>query len=677
VISNKLFCRTFTLLTVLISVCAIGTNSYAEVGEQAAETVDAPNDASVFIDQVNDEMIGPNPAPEDFSVDGAYPRSVREAQAKILWGYINQTGKFVIQPQFDAAERFHRGIARVVKGDFRGHIDRRLKAVIDRKRTEQYRDREYEQYRIEFKKDIFDESGKVLVAPAAQGVTVFRFSDGLAQIILPIDLCRKYFPSAVKTIDIDTQSRASCGFIDTEGRIVIAPRYEMTGPFRKGSALVYKNKAWMLINRQEKILASFKNQDVQQFSEDLALVCDGNDKGFFDRSGKPAFKQRFPDAGSFSDGLAAAAVSASDANKLKLLERTYEWKCGYIDKAGKLVIPASYMAARPFSNGLAPVLINLKWGYIDTSGKVVIKPQFDDAYVFSDGFAAVRQNYLWSYINKTGSFAFATKYGAPGLPNNQRDEIAAKPFKSALTLVDVINDRWRFIDRTGKIRTDIRPGHPQHAESQFRDGLALAKTEPGRKYGFIDINGQLVLEHCHADGPFSEGLAQTVTFGDKTDELRNCGFIDKTGQVVVKPIYFMVHPFRNGFASVSHGRWRESGGYDGKWTFIDKTGREISPFSFDDAKDFTEGFGLVKVGKKWGFINTGGKIVIAPSYDGASQFSDGLAMVRIGKKHGFINHSGKMVIPAKFAAACSFSDGRALVIFPNKRLQYLPSNCEW
>ncbi len=671
--------RKSVLVSFSLTIAASLTWSYlrAQEAKPAKEATAESRTGAVFIDQATDEMVGPSPEPQEFSVDGAYPRSVREAQKKVLWGYIDHSGAFVIRPQFDEAWRFDNGLAWVVKGDFRGHIDRSLKSVSDRKRTEKYRDRDYERYRIDFKKDIFDATGTKLIAPEAKGVTVFRFSGGLAQIILPIDLCRKFYPRAVEKIDVDTQSRASCGYINEEGRIVIEPKYEMTGPFHKGSALVRKKKIWLLIDRREQILQTFENRHVEQFSEDLALVCDGNDKGFIDCFGKAAFKQRFPDAGSFSDGIAAAAVSLSESEKLKLLAKTHKWTCGYIDKTGKLVIPAKYMAARPFHDGLAAVLVGLKWGYIDTSGQVKIKPQFDDAHTFSDGLAAVRNAYLWGYINKTGAYAFPQKYGALWAPNAQRDYLEVKPFKSPLTLVSAPGDRWRFIDRTGKIRTDIRPGHPQHEESQFRDGLVLAKTEPERKYGFIDINGKLVLEGCNADGPFSEGLAQTMTYGDKFGEVRNCGYIDKSGRTIVQPIYFLVHPFCNGFASVSHGRWGETNAYHGKWTFIDKTGREISPMIFDDAKDFTEGLGLVKIGKKWGFINASGKLVIAPAYDGASQFSDGLAMVRIGNRHGYINHNGKLVIPAKFSSACSFSDGRALVAFPNERATYFPSNCEY
>src|SRR5215831_13721765 len=44
---------------------------------------------------------------------------------------------------------------------------------------------------------------------------------------------------------------------------------------------------------------------------------------------------------------------------------------GYIDHAGKIVIPAQFVDAGIFDEGLAPVSIGKTWGYADHSGKLV------------------------------------------------------------------------------------------------------------------------------------------------------------------------------------------------------------------------------------------------------------------------------------------------------------------
>jgi hypothetical protein len=110
---------------------------------------------------------------------------------------------------------------------------------------------------------------------------------------------------------------------------------------------------------------------------------------------------------------------------------------------------------------------------------------------------------------------------------------------------------------------------------------------------------------------------------------------------------------------------------NGKWGYIDNTGRVVIPPSFDSANDFHEGLALVTLGQKTFFINTTGTIVITPQYDIVNDFSEGLAAVNNGQvrngiglianpgKWGYIDQSGKLVIPLKFTHAEDFSEGLA------------------
>ena len=62
-------------------------------------------------------------------------------------------------------------------------------------------------------------------------------------------------------------------------------------------------------------------------------------------------------------------------------------------------------------------------------------------------------------------------------------------------------------------------------------------------------------------------------------------------------------------------------------------------------------------GDLWGFATPDNKIAIAPKYAEASWFSEGYAVVKLGKKYGYINKVGKMVIPAKYTVAKPFQRG--------------------
>ena len=63
---------------------------------------------------------------------------------------------------------------------------------------------------------------------------------------------------------------------------------------------------------------------------------------------------------------------------------------GYVDRTGKVVIPAQFAEGRDFADGMAAVKIKDNWGYIDRTGKVVITPQFAAGRRFADGMAAVK-----------------------------------------------------------------------------------------------------------------------------------------------------------------------------------------------------------------------------------------------------------------------------------------------
>jgi len=64
---------------------------------------------------------------------------------------------------------------------------------------------------------------------------------------------------------------------------------------------------------------------------------------------------------------------------------------GYIDRSGRMVIPATHERAGDFSEGLALVSTCRQSRFIDHDGKTVIAIPYDDADLlpFSDGLAAI------------------------------------------------------------------------------------------------------------------------------------------------------------------------------------------------------------------------------------------------------------------------------------------------
>ena len=116
---------------------------------------------------------------------------------------------------------------------------------------------------------------------------------------------------------------------------------------------------------------------------------------------------------------------------------------------------------------------------------------------------------------------------------------------------------------------------------------------------------------------------------------------------------------------------------NGKWGFIDKTGKAVIPCIYDNTCSFSEGLATVNKNDKWGFIDKTGKEVVPFEYDYICAFHEGLASAHKNDKWGIIDKTGKVVIPIEYNAVSYFFDGLVRVIkdgktyFINKKNQKL------
>ncbi len=88
----------------------------------------------------------------------------------------------------------------------------------------------------------------------------------------------------------------------------------------------------------------------------------------------------------------------------------------------------------------------------------------------------------------------------------------------------------------------------------------------------------------------------------------------------------------------------------------------VIPLEYDAIGIFHEGLASVKKNGKYGFIDKTGKEVIPFEYDYVCDFHEGLAGARKNGKYGFIDKTGKVVIPFEYNSVSAFHDGFVLVI---------------
>jgi len=314
----------------------------------------------------------------------------------------------------------------------------------------------------------------------------------------------------------------------------------------------------------------------------------------------------------------------------------------FINKKGEFLNSNEYKRAFPFYDGLARVEIGKfgnwrdksKNGYIDTKGKLVIRnPGDSESGNFSEGLAWIqvkanskgkikvnkekkktidheesmfythdeinkKQDFYYNmltFIDKSGNFAILNKDKNPML------FLEAGNFSEGLAWVRV------KIDSKGKVNYSL----DGEESGMFCNNDTISSPY---KVGFINRSGNFVIKPQFSDAQdFKEGMAP-VRFNVKW------GYINKKGQLAVKPKYIDIDAFSEGLARVKSRN---------KYGFIDKTGKEVIPIIYEGAGNFSEGLAAVEKDGLWGFIDKTGKFVIKPQFYNVQKFSEGLAAVYV------------------------------------------------
>jgi WG containing repeat len=225
------------------------------------------------------------------------------------------------------------------------------------------------------------------------------------------------------------------GFMNTQGKLAIAPKYDKVEPFEECLAVVMIGKKQFILTAEgkETAVADANIVDVKGFRGGLSpFKTKDKMHGFMDGSQNVVIPATFLSVGYFSDGLAWA--------------KTKDEKVGYINKKGEWVIQPQFTQAHEFDevSGMARVKQGDEWmyvakdgtimrmnettkwnnfneglaegvkgeltGFFDKTGKWVIEPQFQNARAFKNGYAAARRGELWGFIDKTGKWVIEPKF---------------------------------------------------------------------------------------------------------------------------------------------------------------------------------------------------------------------------------------------------------------------------
>ena len=325
------------------------------------------------------------------------------------------------------------------------------------------------------------------------------------------------------------------GLIDTQGRIVVEPRFDWARSSSEGRAMVRRNARSGFVDGTGRIVIDLTWDEALIFSEGLAIVATGikrtfnrslglpittevGQRGYIDRDGNVVITPRFRDARRFSEGVAWVA----DGDK---------WKWGLIDRKGEYLIEPRFEVEPKsgFSEGLCPVWLGGRWsseqtverfGYIDMTGTTVIPPQFRGAGGFSEGIAPIVKGGKLGFIDRAGEILIEPQFDWPYVSLNTR----LPTFSEGLAVVPV-DGRDGFIDKTGRITIEPR----YESAKGFREGLAAVRLDG--KTGFIDREGRMIIEpRFRSADSFEGGIASVLL------EIGRWGYIRRDGSFIWNPL---------------------------------------------------------------------------------------------------------------------------------------------
>ena len=345
------------------------------------------------------------------------------------WGFINEKGEMVIEPQFDRQGKFYQGVFAVNQDGKYGFIDTTGQWVLEpMEGGATYFTEGYCVIRL-FEKDaqgeivsarmaLLDDNGEICME-LPEGAQCWPVRDGM----LPVrtqDSLALYTPQG----EIVFEEMGACLFEGDEAT------YEV---FYDGLMTVEKDGKWGAINTKGEWVIQPQFDKMGWFENGVCKATVGDYYGYVDTTGawvtEPQFIENYDD---FSEGLVGAETDT---------------QAGYIDNQGnwKIVLPKyEWVILGEFNQGVAAVGSDQGYGIMGKDGQWVLEPSYHYIGWFRCGVAPVET--VWQshgFINAEGQLITATDYRA------------SEPFYDDGYGVAMRQDgKWVILDTEGNVAID-------------------------------------------------------------------------------------------------------------------------------------------------------------------------------------------------------------------------------
>ncbi len=381
----------------------------------------------------------------------------------------------------------------------------------------------------------------------------------------------------VDSFDTDGNSVSSFGLMNSKGKQLVGLNYkqiDFVGSDYFIGEKENRDKQYFRISN-ESLLFEKEFEDAKTFSDEgLARVKFQGKWGHINRKGDFVIPPLYDIVGAFSEGFASVLI---------------ENKVGFVNQLGQIVIDPKFdfnhtkyanlaqeINSYQFQEGLSPVIINGKYGFINQKGLEIIRPQYDFADSFYKGHAGIGMkkggDLVYGIIDKTGKQIIEPKFHSILLdeeyfigvyPDESSKSLFFRKYYFSYYNYDgsfKINGKYDFSTESGYVDWISN----QSIRNLFSENLAFVCK--GDSCGYINKEGELIIRPKYfptinnaerfvtglAAVAFNSNLNKGHSTGSdyKTDSYRPVGVIDKTGKIVIPPVFVSVEIFPTGVIKV-------------------------------------------------------------------------------------------------------------------------------
>jgi hypothetical protein len=448
---------------------------------------------------------------------------------------------------------------------------------------------------------------------AGIAVVIATTGAGVGQPALPSPL-----GSAANSDDLENQARkagdtliptcrfegARCGYIDRDGKTVIAPRFDWVGRFVDGRAIVGSAGRHGAIDASGRLVIRAAYDAMSSFDGGLAQVLVGDRLGVVDQDGQwivPAQHGRI--------------VRISD-NAFLVAEPPYTKASGPLRPLGDY-----FNRSHPYAHGK-------RWGIVASGGAWIVRPTFAKASVLSNNLNGL----FWaSDSSNVGARWQLMRADGSRVGNEVFDHVQSIQPGQDRAVVQR-GGRWGAINGNGEIAVELKFDWLGY----FRDGFAAYRLA-GRE-GRIDRDGNILSD-----------VAKQPTISDPNTKLAALidgkpRFTDRAGAKLIGTDHPKCPDGR-------HLRFEQ-----GRWTIVSADESPAPDIAFEYVQLVCNAPSIVKHDTKWGFVSTGGKLLADRYFDRANAFHGGIATIGNDGLWAVIGEDGSYLLgPLKLARGLTTS----------------------